>query len=194
MRAITITQPWAGLVASGIKLVENRVRPIISDALFGEPVAIHASRQIDESIYNRIMVIAPELRPRGPHGFFDDRWYKLSRISGSVIGVGVPIHTLAGGWTEDAIITHKAGLFEQLEALVGDGRQVRWFFGPVGHIFRRDMFALPEPVKCRGMLGCWTLPGDVEQAVRAQMPCEMGGTHSFVGGDVQCWKCLQEVR
>lgn len=61
MRALTLTNPWAGLVASGIKLVENRQRPMIAKAHFGSPFAIHASREIDESVYHRIAELAPEL-------------------------------------------------------------------------------------------------------------------------------------
>lgn len=176
MRAITLTQPWAGLVASGIKLVENRQRPIISDGLLGESVAIHASRVIDQTVYERIAEIAPDVLrfeerdgARVPVIPCQRDWYRLSRETGAVIAVGVPIHTLADGWTEDAIATHKASLFEQLEHLTGDGRQVRWFFGPVGHIFRSDMRALARPVPCRGMLGCWTLPADVERQVVGQL-------------------------
>lgn len=46
MRALTLTltQPWAGLVASGIKLVENRTRSMIRREDFGRPFALHASR------------------------------------------------------------------------------------------------------------------------------------------------------
>lgn len=62
MRALTLTQPWAGLVASGIKLVENRPRKIIAQDDFGKRFAIHASREIDESVYARIYEIAEKVR------------------------------------------------------------------------------------------------------------------------------------
>lgn len=47
--------------------------------------------------------------------------------------------------------------------------QQRWFCGPIGWVLG-DVFALPEPVPCRGSLGLWRVPDDVEDAVRAQLP------------------------
>jgi hypothetical protein len=46
MRALTLTQPWAGLVASGIKRIENRSRHMIKREDFGKPFAIHAGDAI----------------------------------------------------------------------------------------------------------------------------------------------------
>jgi len=43
-----------------------------------------------------------------------------------------------------------------------------WFFGPYGFL-HRDHIELARPVSCKGMLGFWTLPPDVEAAVRAQL-------------------------
>jgi len=37
------------------------------------------------------------------------------------------------------------------------------------HMELSDVRPLPEPVPCRGMLGLWRLPADVEKAVRAQL-------------------------
>jgi len=37
------------------------------------------------------------------------------------------------------------------------------------HIELADVRPLPEPVPCRGMLGLWRLPDDVEKAVREQL-------------------------
>lgn len=37
------------------------------------------------------------------------------------------------------------------------------------HIELASVRPLPEPVPCRGMLGLWRLPGDIEQAVRKQL-------------------------
>ena len=37
------------------------------------------------------------------------------------------------------------------------------------HIERNVRFVLPEPVPCRGALGLWRLPDDVEQAVLVQL-------------------------
>lgn len=191
MRAITLTQPWAGLVASGIKLVENRNRPIIGSGLFGQQVAIHASREIDESVYNRIAEIAPDVFSRAPLG---ERvvpckrdWYRLSRITGAVIAVATVDRRIMG----DQVVACAIWEADGSEAQLGD--QQRWFFGPIGYVLR-DMREVRDPVPCRGMLGCWKLPDDVERAVRARLPCDAGGTHVRIGHDIQCSKCLAELR
>jgi hypothetical protein len=167
MRAITVTQPWAGLIAAGVKLVENRPRPIVKREDFGLPFAIHASRVIDESVYASIYEIAPELRD----GYFaeetplDTRWYKLSRITSAVIAVA----------TIDRVVhspscTHPSlSWCDECLALIDDlGFQHRWFFGPIGYVLR-DVRALATPVPCRGWQGFWTLDGDVAAKVEAQL-------------------------
>jgi hypothetical protein len=158
MRALTLTQPWAGLVASGIKLVENRPRRMIKSSDFGTRFAIHASRQIDEDVYDRIAEIAPDILKRvkvpgvGEHWeipCFRD-WYRLSRDTSAVIAVA----------TLDRIVTGNASRL--------DAEQRRWYFGPIGYVLR-DVVALKSPVPCRGFQGFWTLPGDVEAKVLVQL-------------------------
>src|SRR5688572_8610213 len=122
MRALTLTQPWAGLVASGIKLVENRPRSMIKGEDFGKPFAIHASRVIDESVYARIMDIDHDnaiTKLDYSDGMIvqvipiDARWYKLSRITSAVIGVATLVDAMyIGGCNEAAIAraVERAGL------------------------------------------------------------------------------------
>lgn len=165
MRALTLTQPWAGLVASGIKLVENRSRAIIRPADFGEPFAIHASREIDVSVYGRIADIAPEIRAE-ISDIAESLWYPLSRITSAVIGVAT-IDKAMNGWDAKAIAVHAGALRFTSGELLG-ANQVRWFFGPIGYLLR-DVRALATPVACRGHQGFWTLPTDIERAVAAQL-------------------------
>lgn len=154
MKAMTLTNPWCGLVASGIKLIENRPRKIVKQADFGKPFALHASREIDDAVYSRIRTIAPELDT-------DSEWYRLSRVTSAVIAVATIDRELYG-WTEDGIREHEATLRMQL------GDQYRWLFGPVGYVLR-DVRALPAPVPCKGALGFWTLPEDIERKVLDQL-------------------------
>jgi hypothetical protein len=179
LRALTLTQPWAGLVASGIKLVENRPRKMIGKAHFGKRFAIHASREIHGDVYDRIEEIAPDLdwcRPQwgscdllgnhsGQHWTAKcgrpapspTSWTALSRITSAVIAVA----------TLDSVVFDTSGL------LAGDiarqlGEQGRWFFGPIGYVLR-DVTALPSPVPCRGWQGFWTLDADTERRVMEQL-------------------------
>lgn len=164
MRALTLTQPWAGLVASGIKLVENRPRRMIRREDFGKPFAIHAAKTGDESVFNRAIEIAPELAPRGPYSLSDARWYKLGRIASAVIGVAT-IKRAVIEWTDGRIVD-SYGVCGGPEIDLGDQR--RWFFGPIGYVLR-DVRALAEPVPCRGWQGFWRLDDETERRVHEQL-------------------------
>lgn len=173
MRALTLTQPWCGLVASGIKLVENRPRSIIKPEDFGEPFALHASREIDESVYDRIADIAPELveyeakamlahLPPAP-------WTRLARITSAVIAVATVDRVVHLGRNENPLFARQGDM---------PSDQHRWFFGPIGYVLR-DVRALATPVPCRGAQGYWHLTprderergelSEVERAVTAQL-------------------------
>ncbi len=152
MRALTLTQPWAGLVASGLKLVENRDRSIVKRKDFGKPFALHASREIDGEVFARIYKIAPELH----HGLATtpelSRWHQLSRITSAVIAV--------------ATIERVVDDYDTLGEILGSQR--RWYFGPIGYVLR-DVRALATPVPCRGWQGFWTLLPKIERAVVDQL-------------------------
>lgn len=163
MRSLTLTQPWCGLVASGIKRVENRPRHMIKREDFGVPFALHASREIDDAVYARILDLAPELGALSRRGDTEiltvpadvAAWFKLSRITSAVIAVA----------TIDSVldpVAHGIGTAE----LPDDQR--RWFFGPIGYVLR-DVRVLDTPVYCRGWQGFWRLTPDVECAVSAQI-------------------------
>jgi hypothetical protein len=158
MRALTLTQPWCGLIASGIKLVENRPRSMIKREDFGKPFALHASREIDDEVYGRIAEIAPELLTvarnidGGLDHFYTGDWYRLSRVTSAVIGV--------------ATIDRMVDDYDTLDPILGAQR--RWYFGPVGYVLR-DVRSLDTPVPCRGWQGFWTLQPDTERAVVAQI-------------------------
>lgn len=173
MRALTLTQPWAGLVASGIKLIENRPRRMIKAADFGKPFAIHASKTVDDSVYARICEIAPWLA-LGESNPQNKIWYPLSRLTSAVIAVATierevfsaydinkKIFAVDASWRNRHRPPQPAGPTD-----LGD--QARWFFGSIGYVLR-DVVALREPVPCRGWQGFWTLEADVEAKVREQL-------------------------
>lgn len=163
MRALTLTQPWAGLVASGIKLVENRPRKMIKASDFGKPFAIHASREIDASVYARIASIAPDVLPGyGETVTPEPPWFPLSRVTSAIIGVAT---------VERCVSVGAASLdFDDPNSLdifwLGDQR--RWFFGPIGYVLR-DVRALERPLSCRGNQGFWTLTPELERGVLEQL-------------------------
>lgn len=180
MRALTLTQPWCGLVASGIKRIENRQRRMISPVDFGKPFALHASREVDGDAVGRIRAIAPEIF-EDDHKKTDEeflasvpRWIRLGGIRGSVIAVATIERELAAAYDINKQILavempsrnphhppHEPGMFH-----LGD--QHRWFFGSFGYELR-DIRVLDQPVPCRGYQGFWTLPADIEAVVVEQL-------------------------
>lgn len=159
MRALTLTQPWCGLVASGLKLVENRPRRIVKREDIGKPFALHASREIDELVFNRLAEIDPSFDIRTIPS--DTPWLRLARITSAVIAVATIDDALyIGGCSREYV--------HELLARRGLSDQARFTFGPTVYILR-DIRALAAPVPCRGWQGFWTLPADIERAVVAQI-------------------------
>lgn len=191
MRALTLTQPWAGLVASGIKLVENREQPVMRRDHFGVPFAIHASRVIDYGVYDRIEEIAPDLnwcRPRhgscdlvrehsgghwtvGCHGgalppHAPLSWAALSRITGAIIAVTAVTKCIrSAGVSARYPGTAHVYREDDLKELGAD--QKRWLFGRYGYVVATP-WVLPQPVPCRGFLGLWTVPEGIESKIYAR--------------------------
>lgn len=155
MKALTLRQPWAWAVLHAGKWVENRTwRP--PAGIIGEPFAIHAGFKEPEAadvasaveragIIGRTTVSAPAEFQRG-----------------CVVGVAT-----VTGFVEvdgDGRITaqHPAHTRLAAQALASP-----WFIGPVG-MFLADVRALATPIPCRGMLGFWPLPPQIEAEVRRQ--------------------------
>jgi hypothetical protein len=159
MRALTLTQPWAALVASGIKLIENRSQSTIKRADFSVPFAIHAGKQISQPVYDTIARIDPRCDVHTVAA--DTPWLKMSRVTSAIVGIAT---------VERAVLLRGDG--QAIDSLMFDvvdlGDQRRWFFGRFGYVLR-DVRALAEPVPCRGWQGFWRLPTDVEANVLRQI-------------------------
>lgn len=170
MRAITIQNPYAWAVAQGIKAVENRGLPHPWRSGVGEEVAIHAGKEWHE------------------YGL-DDR-----RIEQALIKHFPPpadVHTLSG-WERYLRETVMPPLRE-LDGKVVAVRRLLDVHAPTEcpsrhggsswTVARCDGWAEPDqwhlvfesgprlatPVPCRGYQGLWSLPTDVETAVRSQV-------------------------
>lgn len=160
MRAVSITNPWTGVMAVGLKRIENRSTPLINPREFGKPLALHATRVIDEDAYAAIYRIAPELN--GTYGIAP--WSKLSRIISAVIAIATPVRLIrAVSWDSDT----ERYVYDPVD-LEAIGDQRRWLFGRYGYVFE-DAQVLATPVPSRGWQGCWTLQGDDEQKVSEQL-------------------------
>ena len=158
MRALTLTPPWTGVVADGLKLIENRPRSIIRRADFGQPFALHAGRKVDATVYEKIYRIAPELRPDPAMGRATPRWYQLAQITSAVIAIATVV---------DVVFDRSGLLVSDIRRQLGP--QSRWWFADQYGYVLRDVVVLPTPVQCRGWEGFWTLKPDIERAVAAQI-------------------------
>lgn len=163
MRALTLIQPWAGLVASGIKLIENRTRPIVKREDFGKPFAVHAGAKYDGDVIERVRRIAPEIF--GNDSDLTDAelldwvppWRRMGDVRMAVLGVAT---------IERAVVERDGKLVDMHDGstVALEPGQRRWFFGRVGYVLR-DVSALARPVPCPGARGFWTLPPAIEAAV-----------------------------
>ena len=160
MRAITIRQPWAWAVIHAGKTVENRIRNIAG--AYRGLVAIHASKRDDLNAFTASDVLCKAVEshlPRRASGIADMREPWLLN-HGMIIGVAdlVGVHYVDGHserWDAEAERNATCSPWAH--------------HGPIWHM----VFANPRPLDCpipaRGQLGLWTLPDDVEQAVRRQL-------------------------
>jgi hypothetical protein len=141
--ALTLWQPWAWAIASGLKLVENRTwKPWGKDGQPGDVIAIHAAvRQADwEDV-----AFVRELAVRAGRG------------------LEVPTTFVHGCLVALATVDSFAGGPEELPR-----EQRPWWVGPVGWVLR-DVRPLPRPLECRGQQGLWPVPGELVHQVWDQL-------------------------
>jgi hypothetical protein len=139
MKALSIRQPWAWLIVHADKNIENRTWR----CHYRGPIAIHASK-------------LPASGKRYEQAIDDFYVGKAMALKG-----GVNLRKL-GPVTMDMLV-------EQSGAIVGTARivdcvtegQSPWFVGPFG-IVLEDVRPTPI-IPCRGALGLWTVPPDVER-------------------------------
>ena len=137
MRALTLWQPWASLVASGVKRIENR--PWAPPAwMLNETFAIHAGLRYDRDS----AATAEELGG-----------YPLPK---SECPRGAIIATCS-------LIAVARSAEEAVRFADGDRSQERWFFGPYGWVL--DDIEAIDPVPCRGFQGLWNIPDDIKRRV-----------------------------
>lgn len=139
MRALTLWQPWAHLVANGEKLIENRPwEP--PDWIIDKRFAIHAGLRWDrDSAILAAALGGVELA-------------KEDVVRGAVIGVAKVITSVTDEATAEACVP-------------GHGK---WFFGPYGWVLE-DVQILSTPIPCRGYQKLWNLSEDVEAKVLEQL-------------------------
>lgn len=151
MRALTIKPPWSHAIADGTKRVENRSWAAPSWAI-GQDVAIHAGKGFDWGA-------------QFPPGLTAE-WAAPEDIP---LGAVVAVARLAG-------CHDSPDCYGPLQR-PGSGQHPLcspWALRFQWHWVLADVRPLAQPVPCRGMLGLWRLPEDVESAARAQLEVARG--------------------
>lgn len=151
-RAITLWQPWASLVALGLKAVETRGRP----TSWRGPLVIHAARRWDR---DQVEI-----------------WVELGIRLADLVGADDPrvVEFRAAEPPRNAalavtrvVATHFAAAFArslpEREVILGDYSSDRraWVLG--------EVYRLRHRVPCRGAQGLWMLPRRVLHLVARQM-------------------------
>jgi hypothetical protein len=164
MRCITVQQPWAWAIIHGGKNIENRTQLGMWRRAVGTTIAVHAGAQISE------------------HGMADERIGHALRDRGHIHMppaafsppglnslLGAPIHRSAILGVVDVDDVHPAagccepwGEHDYWDA-DGDYRP------DVVHLVLTNPQALTVPVPCRGKLGLWSLPEDIDAQVRSDL-------------------------
>lgn len=133
MRALSLTQPWASLVAMGAKQVETRSW----STTFRGGLVIHAAKGFPPW--------AKDLCATAPFSQF------VPDASALPLGAIVAVCYVAS--VEQTELT----VVDEQERAFGDYAPGRWAW----RLSR--IRALPEPIPCRGALGLWTVPDDVAE-------------------------------
>ena len=145
MRGLSVMQPWASAIAYGKKTVENRTWGA-PEWITGQAIAVHASRGVDWDA-TAAAWIAAGLTP------YDGTAKHKAWTASLTLGAVVAVARVTG-----SCVPWKCG-----------GECSPWAVKGQDHWQLADVRPLADPVPCRGMLGLWRLPDDVEQAVRAQL-------------------------
>lgn len=185
MRALTLLQPWATLIAGwdGLpvgrrKRIENRSwRP--PQALIGQRLAIHAGKGVDDEGVADVEDLLDAELPDLPSGAI----VAVATVVGAVQLEGDRVQHIMGGrpsWAPD----HVDDLARR--------RDDYWLCGPIGWLLD-DVHTLPTPVPARGAQGLWTLPSDVEAAVLRGLGLAPAGPAPFVADLGRCRSCGRDV-
>jgi hypothetical protein len=139
--ALTVRQPFAWAIAEGGKTVENRSQGT-SMATDGGVFAIHSAMTAGDPLQVPAFISASRTSPAAALGAVI-AVVRLESVHVAFAGPGCTAERPCSPW-----------------AIMRTGLR---------HWVLSNPRTLAEPVPCKGKLGLWRLPEDVEKAVRAQL-------------------------
>jgi len=167
MKAVSLTQPWATLIAIGAKRIETRSWRTRCHG----PIAIHAAQSFPrdsrslcfEEPFREVLYRARMIYPDSELSFGDER-FLLPR--GAIVAVAYVVDCLpTGGQDAAGTITidcrHGTLRWElsDRERAFGDFRAGRFAW------LLADVRPLPKPIPCTGARRLWTVPPDIAQRI-----------------------------
>jgi hypothetical protein len=143
MRALTLTQPWATLVALGAKRYETRSWWTAHRG----PLAIHAAKGF----------------PREARALCYEEPFKTAL--GGRAPADLPLGAVVAAVTaEGCVSTGDLDFWPPIrEIAFGNWNDGRWAWA------LDNLVPMATPIPCRGTLGLWRVPEDVEHAIAAQL-------------------------
>jgi ASCH domain len=138
MLGLTLWQPWASLIAAGIKRVENRSWS--RDNIAGQRIAIHAGLAWDTSALDSFL--------HRPYPFADI-CAQARNVKGAIVCT-----VLVTGF----VTKHDIRLPSTVPAEIAE-----WFSGPIGWVL--DEVRSFAPIRCKGAQGLWRVPPGVHARI-----------------------------
>jgi hypothetical protein len=150
MKGISLTQPWATLVALGEKRIETRGW---RTSYRGE-IAIAAAKKFPA-----------ECRCLCPHEPFNTALGAEILHTGQIVAIATLSECFQFDSSAEGKIRNRsaAGKLPRFEADFGDYTAGRYGF-VLDAVLRLD-----RPIACKGALSLWDVPADVERAIRDQL-------------------------
>jgi hypothetical protein len=183
MKALTLTQPWAALVVIGAKAIETR--------------------DWWTSFRGQILITASKKWP------VDCKQLCLTPPFSTALGVN------EGGLVPDLPLGYALGVVDLVECFKFDAeteRKIRrrselgtlppfeadfgdYSAGRSGFVFKNERL-LPDPVPCKGALGLWDVPADLEHAVLKQLKAMGVGEGSEAAADamVAAFRAIDDTK
>jgi len=161
VKALSLTQPWATLVAIGAKRVETRSWSTNHRGT----IAIHASKGFpadcrrlcwDEPFRSTLL----DLVDFGSYSDLDED--SSERFSVLPLGAIVAVAKLTAVEKTEFVTSMSQGLLVH-EIEFGDYTRGRFAW------FLQDVRKLPVPIPCKGALGLWDVPAAILEAIAPQL-------------------------
>jgi len=175
MKGLTLTQPWATLVAIGAKSIETRSW----STSYRGPIAIHAAKGFpkwasetcgDDPFRTELQKAGVTFRAQPVRHWYHSPYpYRLDGglPIGAIVAVATLVEVVLTGDMQNRI-GHGGKVFlgargtwdlTAQEGAFGDFAPGRYAW-MLGHVIR-----LPEPIPCKGELGLWTVPVEIESRI-----------------------------